>query len=644
MSAIGGVWTTGSGPDPQESCARVIEAQAMYGPHAGDQWNGGEISLGRRLFRTLPEDAHDRQPLLGGGGRFVIAADLRLDNRDELEAALDIRTDMARTFCDAAVLLAAWEKWGENCFDRLVGCYAFALWDSARRALVLARDPLGQRPLYYHRGNGFWAFATMPKGLHALEEVPRAPDETYARDSLALMPERGTRTFFADVERLEPGCFVTVSGRGISSARHWQPVRRPIKLGSNGEYVEALREQLDRAVRAQLRGAKGKIGAHLSGGLDSSAVAATAARLLAPSGGQVVAFTSVPREGYSTAWGGLWDEGALAAATAALYPNLEHVLVRPTGRPQIETLDRDYFLFDRPIQNPCNVAWMHEINRQSRDRGVAIMLTGLLGNLTLSYDGLDLLSDLLAHGKIWSWLRLSRSVVRSGTRRWRGVLYRSFGPWIPGPLWRRLERMRGMYGGGLDHYSALNPALYRELDYERRARALGMDPFFRPGTDTYADRLNYLQHVDPGNYVKGFLGGWGVDQRDPTADRRLTEFCLNIPTEQFIAGGRPRSLIGRALADRVPHVVLSERRLGYQAADWWEAAAAGRDELARWIDRLENCPPAAAALDLPRLRRLVANWPTDGWDSNEVIYPYRFALLRGLAVGHFLHSASGSNQ
>jgi asparagine synthase (glutamine-hydrolysing) len=201
-----------------------------------------------------------------------------------------------------------------------------------------------------------------------------------------------------------------------------------------------------------------------------------------------------------------------------------------------------------------------------------------------------------------------------------------------------------MYGGGLDHYSALNPALYRELDYERRARALGMDPFFRPGTDTYADRLNYLQHVDPGNYVKGFLGGWGVDQRDPTADRRLTEFCLNIPTEQFIAGGRPRSLIGRALADRVPHVVLSERRLGYQAADWWEAAAAGRDELARWIDRLENCPPAAAALDLPRLRRLVANWPTDGWDSNEVIYPYRFALLRGLAVGHFLHSASGSNQ
>jgi len=144
--------------------------------------------------------------------------------------------------------------------------------------------------------------------------------------------------------------------------------------------------------------------------------------------------------------------------------------------------------------------------------------------------------------------------------------------------------------------------------------------------------------------MKGFLGGSGVDLRDPTADRRLIEFCLNIPTEQFISGGIPRSLIGRALADRLPPEVLSESRRGYQGADWWEAAAAGREEMARWIDRLENCPPAATALDLPRLRRLIADWPSDGWESDDVIYPYRYALLRGLSAGHFLHAASGSNQ
>ncbi len=569
---------------------------------------------------------------------------MRLDNRGELAAALDIPSDRERDLCDAAVLLAAWEKWAENCFDRLVGCYAFALWDSDRRSLVLARDPLGQRPLHYHSGNGFWAFASMPKGLHALEEAPRAPDETYAREFLALMPEHGTRTFFAGIERVEPGCFLTVTAGGARTTHYWRPARRELRLGGDGDYVEALREQLDRAVRAQLRGAEAKVGAQLSSGLDSSAVAATAARLMAPSGGQVVAFTSVPREGYTTPWKGLFDEGPLAAATAALYPNMEHVLVRPSGRPQVETFDRDHFVFDRPLFNPCNAAWTHEINNQARDRGVGVMLTGMLGNYALSYDGMDLLAETLAHGRLRSWLRLSRSIVRAGTRRWRGVVYHSLGPWIPGRLFNRLERMRGEYGGGLDHYSAVNPALFASLDHARRIKALGSDPFFRPSTDTFADRVASLRRVDQGNYYKGYLGGWGVDHRDPTADLRLIEFCLNVPTEQCIAGGRPRSLILRALADRVPAAVLNEPRRGYQGADWHEALSVSRGELSEWIGRLEDCAPAATALDLSRLRRMVADWPEGEWESDAVRYPYRYALLRGLSVGHFLHRASGSNR
>ena len=644
MSAIAGVWTTRSGPDPQTSCTRMLGVQALYGPHAGDQWDEGEIALGRRLFRILPEDIHDRQPLIGGSGRFVLVADLRLDNRNDLERALALPAEKARGLCDAAVLLTAWERWGEHSFDHLVGCYAFALWDRERRALVLARDALGQRPLHYHRGAGFWAFASMPKGLHALAEVPRAPDEGAARDFLALMPEHGTRTFFVAVERVEPGCAVTVTDKGLRSLRHWQPVRRPIRLASEGDYVEAMREQIERAVAAQLRGGKGKIGAQLSSGLDSSAVAATAARLLAPSGGQVVAFTSVPREGYSTAWKGLWDEGPLAAATAAFHPNMEHVLVRSTGRPPTETLDRDHHLFDRPLLNLCNFGWTHEINRQARERGLAIMLTGQLGNYTLSYDGMDALSEFFMHGRFRSWLRLSRSVVGAGARRWRGVLYHSLGPWIPGRMYNQLERMRGEYGGGLDHYSAINPALFGSLDYARRSKAIGVDPYFRPSSDTYADRLASLRHVDLGNYYKGFLGGWGVDHRDPTLDLRLIEFCLNIPTEQFIAGGRPRSLARRALADRVPEAVLAEPRRGLQAADWYEAVTAGRQELAEWIARFEDCAPAVIALDLTRLRRLVENWPAGDWENEEVRYSYRAALLRGLSVGHFLHRASGSNQ
>ena len=92
----------------------------------------------------MPEDAFDRQPLIGGEGRYVLVADVRLDNRDELTEALRIPAPQARTLCDAAILLAAIERWDESCLERLVGDYAFAAWDGVRRRLLLARDPLGQ--------------------------------------------------------------------------------------------------------------------------------------------------------------------------------------------------------------------------------------------------------------------------------------------------------------------------------------------------------------------------------------------------------------------------------------------------------------------------------------------------------------------
>ena len=149
---------------------------------------------------------------------------------------------------------------------------------------------------------------------------------------------------------------------------------------------------------------------------------------------------------------------------------------------------------------------------------------------------------------------------------------------------------------------------------------------------------------DPGNYRKGGLGGWQVDYRDPTADVRLLEFCLAVPTEQFLRDGMPRALARRALADRLPKQVLEEPRRGLQVADWHEDLTAARDHIADELDRLEACPAAATALDLPRLRRLTENWPSGGWERDEVIMPYRYALPRAISTGHFLRRVAGSNR
>src|SRR5262249_11712250 len=144
---------------------------------------------------------------------------------------------------------------------------------------------------------GFFAFASMPKGLHALPDVPYKPDEQRIAEALVLMPDTGTRSFFYGIERVEPGHVAAVSASGLTTWRHWQPAGRRTVFGRTEDYGEALRELLDQAVRCRLRGVR-TVAAELSGGFDSGAVAATAARLLGSAGGRVIAFTVVPRNGY----------------------------------------------------------------------------------------------------------------------------------------------------------------------------------------------------------------------------------------------------------------------------------------------------------------------------------------------------------
>ena len=334
MSALAGLWRLDGRPDAARACVRMLAAQQVYGPHASDHWDDGSLALGRALFRLLPEDVHDRQPLVSAGGDLVLVADVRLDNREDLAAALGLSpSDMAR-LCDAAVLLAAFERWGEACLDRLAGDYAFAVWDARRRRLLLARDPLGQRPLHYHRAGDLVAFASMPKGLHALPEIPRAPDQDRVVEFVALLPEFGSRTCFKGVERVEAGHLVAIDSSGLTSRRHWSPERRPILLKTPGDYEAELRHLVDQAVMARLRGASGAVGTHLSAGLDSSVVTATAAQLMRQSGGRVIAFTSVPNAQYApdVNEAGIPDEGPLAAATAAMHGAIDHVVVLETTR------------------------------------------------------------------------------------------------------------------------------------------------------------------------------------------------------------------------------------------------------------------------------------------------------------------------
>ncbi|MFL6843698.1 MAG: asparagine synthetase B family protein [Allosphingosinicella sp.] len=633
MTALAGFWSFGGRHEPLARCRQILEAQGRYGREPAIIASDGDLAMGKRPWHVLPEDRFEDAPISGGGGRWTLAADIRLDNRDELGATLGLPAERLGALSDAAVAMQAIERWGEAAVGRLEGDFALALWDRERERLLLARDYLGQRPLHYHRGSGLLAFASMPSGLFALPEVPCGADESAILDFLALMPPGENRSYFRGVERVPPATACVFTREGMTSSRHWSFASPPLRLKRREDYVDAVRESLDRAVRARLRGGDGRVATHLSGGLDSGAVASTAARLLAGGGGEVTAFTAVPEDSSLELHGRFADESAHAAAVASLYPNMEHVLVRTAGRSPIASLDRNFALYQAPVLNLCNYIWGEAIADAARERGHRVLLTGQVGNFTLSHHGFDLLPRLLAGGRLIRLAREARALRRGGTRI-RSLAANTLWPFMPPSLWRLANRVRGRrVGAGVGETSLIRPSLARAVAGRLAERLAGASEGHDPGV---AIRLAALAGTEFGNFQKGALAGWGLDVRDPTGDRRLAELCLSIPGEFYLADGLPRALARQVLADRLPPLVVNETRKGFQGADWHAGLRSDWVAVRREVARIVAVPGSARLLDTARMRALVEAPTVRDWDSNEAQAHYRLALLRGISAGHFL--------
>jgi asparagine synthase (glutamine-hydrolysing) len=257
---------------------------------------------------------------------------------------------------------------------------------------------------------------------------------------------------------------------------------------------------------------------------------------------------------------------------------------------------------------------------------------------------MTLLPQLLRRGHWLRWWRESRALVARSGMRPRGVLAASLGGYVSGPLWAWLNARAGNAKAELSEYSAIRPGYIDPGALERRAAERALDLYYRPRKDGFETRLWALHRGDLGNTGKGNLAGWGIDARDPTADRRLIEFSLSVPDEQWLRDGQRRALSRRAFDGRIPADVLAEPKGGIQAVDWHEGLTAAHRAVAEEIGRLRECGSSAKLLDLDRLDDLVRDWPQGGWESDAVSRPYRLALLRGLSSGHFLRKASGSNR
>jgi asparagine synthase (glutamine-hydrolysing) len=620
MTALAGFWDVDGRSDSAGRCAAILAAQAHLGPDGAAQGRSGPIAMGRALFRLLPEDDFDAQPIGVAGRSLLLVADVRLDERPSLTAALGLAAGEAARLADSALVGLALERWGEEAVERLTG-------DARSGRLILARDPLGQRPLFFIRRPGFIAFASMPRGLHALSEVERRPDTDSVARFLAHLPQSGSRSFFAEVQRVEPGHVVTLTPAAVSSRHYWRPRRRTLRLGRFEDYVEAYRAELDRAVSTRLRGSGAVTSTHLSGGWDSGAVTATAARLLG-AGGTLAAFTSVPRVSGTDSEGRFGDEGPLAAETASLYPNIVHRFLPNPGESPIDRLDEDLAFYERPLFNPCNHVWLAGLRRAARGAGARVLLSGEIGNWTISAGRTALLADYLREGRPLAAWRSAKSLVRSGGARWRGALASAFGPWIPEAVWKRLQPLSS------DPAGQVRPALQPELLAGMAEAEAALPPQRR--LDRFEHTMAALSAMDFGEHRKAILAGWGLDKRDPTADVRLIEFCLSLPTDMLLDSRRRRPLARAALADRLPAAVLDRRGKGYQASDWHIALTGDLDRVHDLTGRIAADPLAASIIDTDMLTGLLRAWPATGWEQPLTVARYRNLFLQTLSAGAFL--------
>lgn len=280
MSGFAGLYYRNGRSVTEEDVTRMTDRLSHRGPDGDGVWCSKSIGLGHQLLQTTPESRYEHLPRVSDTGDVAITADARIDNRRELFDVLDIATPPERT-PDSHLIVAAYEKWGEQCLEQLVGAFAFVIWDGRNERVFCARDHLGIKPFYYYQAEDVLAFGSEIKALLCLEEVPRRLNETRIGDYLTSTFHDTESTFYEDVLRLPPAHSLTVSPRRTSLQEYWSlDPSRTIALDSDEEYAERLCELFTEVVRCRLRSIH-PVGSTLSGGLDSSSVVCMAQQLLA---------------------------------------------------------------------------------------------------------------------------------------------------------------------------------------------------------------------------------------------------------------------------------------------------------------------------------------------------------------------------
>lgn len=551
MSVQLGMLSLNGAPVDRESVSLISKQLKPCGFDGETSYYGNSIGVVYRAFHTTAESRHEVQPSISASGAVLIW-DGRLDNREELIAQLQDVLAGDRT--DVAIVTAAFESWGTNCFSRFVGDWALSVWHPGTRTLILSRDYAGIRHLFYYPKSHCVVWCTDLEPLVLCGDQFRLCDEYFA-GYLALWPPSHL-TPYREVYPVPPGTFVSFHNGQVNVRKYWAfNFHRPLRYRAEAEYEEHFRSAFRTAVKRRLR-SDGPILADLSGGLDSSSIVCMADDIRHQRESQCP-----PLDTFSVVLG---DE---PGEEDSLYiPKVEQQRGRSGHHLTISCLS-EASPFDYPdfIATPGFGTSRLEIDfvkadiiRQGKYR---VLLSGIGGDEMLgqALDPRIQLADLLRQCRLKG--------LGSQLLAWSLLLRRPIMHLFTDAL---LLQLPHSIRAGCSEIAQLEPWVNPRFADAHSLKILQLEAaeapwFWRPGARDWYQTIMTLTRLMSSARPSG------EETRYPYLDRDLVEFLISIPTEQLLRPGHRRSLMRRSLSSLLPRDVL-ERRTKVNSSRYFCAA------------------------------------------------------------------------
>jgi asparagine synthase (glutamine-hydrolysing) len=606
MCGIVGVFEYGrtAGGVSDDLIVRMRDTLLHRGPDGEGVYVSPDARLGfghRRL--SIIDLEHGAQPMWGERGTCLVFNG-EIYNYPALRDRLIAEGVRFTTRCDSEVILHLYDRYGEDCVHHMVGMFAFAIWDPEREQVFFARDPIGEKPLYWAQRNGAFVFASEIKALLEHPSVDRGVNRSVLGPYLANLVTPGPETLYSGIQKLPAGFRGRCDRNGVRVERYWTcAYPRRFTDVPEGEAVRRVRELLDDSLHARLM-SDVPVGVLLSGGMDSSTIVA----LLREQARDVSSFT-VGFPGHQ-----FHDERAEARWLAERFGTSHHEVVL-TEEDALGSLRALVHHGDEPLADPVCVP-LYAVTRLARDNGIKVVLAGEgADELFWGYDGyrsiLERWRRFSAMLALPQPLRNLAAITTSATRspRRREQL-EGVAAGRPNPIHMPVgltahQRHRLLQGSG----GGAGWAPTAEVDAEDPRDTLGFD------TQEYEFQVRLpellLMRIDR------FSMANSVEARVPFLDPALVDYVYRLPLDLKVRDGISKRILKQAVADVVPEQVSLRRKQGFSAptSEWFGAAHGGLLRALMRQDALREY------FDVDYLSGVMDRADHDSWESGQILWP-----------------------